>query len=70
MLEPYFVQYISAASKTRKMTFQQKVGIIESSAIRELGARLRAKRNEIEKEFLAHDPDRTGILEELYKFSA
>ncbi|XP_058980041.1 serine/threonine-protein phosphatase rdgC [Musca domestica] len=61
-LEPHFVQYISAASKTRQLTFRQRVGIVESSAIRELGARLRAKRNELEEEFRKNDPNNRGYI--------
>ncbi|KAM7355408.1 retinal degeneration C isoform 2-T4 [Cochliomyia hominivorax] len=61
-MEPHFVQYISAASKTRQLTFRQRVGIVESSAIRELGARLRAKRSELEAEFKKHDPKNRGQI--------
>ncbi|XP_059216376.1 serine/threonine-protein phosphatase rdgC isoform X2 [Stomoxys calcitrans] len=61
-LEPHFVQYISAASKTRQLTFRQRVGIVESSAIRELGARLRARRNDLEEEFRKNDPKNTGYI--------
>lgn len=59
-LDTHFVQYTSAASKTRKLTFRQKVGLVESSAIRELGAKLREHRNDLEREFKARDPDLKG----------
>lgn len=59
-LDTHFVQYTAAASKTRKLTFRQRVGLVESSALRELGARLRERRNELEREFRARDPDATG----------
>lgn len=59
-LDTHFVQYTAAASKTRKLTFRQKVGLVESSAIRELGAKLRDRRNELEREFKARDPDSKG----------
>lgn len=59
-LDTHFVQYTAAASKTRKLTFRQKVGLVESSAIRELGAKLRDRRNELEREFKARDPDLKG----------
>lgn len=59
-LDTHFVQYTAAASKTRKLTFRQKVGLVESSAIRELGAKLRERRNELEREFKARDPDSRG----------
>lgn len=59
-LDTHFIQYTAAASKTRKLTFRQRVGLVESSAIRELGARLRDKRNELEREFKNRDPNGTG----------
>lgn len=59
-LDTHFVQYTAAASKTRKLTFRQRVGLVESSALRELGARLRERRNELEREFNARDPGATG----------
>lgn len=59
-LDTHFVQYTAAASKTRKLTFRQRIGLVESSALRELGARLRERRNELEREFKARDPDATG----------
>ncbi|CAD7081267.1 unnamed protein product [Hermetia illucens] len=61
-LDPHFVQYTAAASKTRKLTFRQRVGLVESSALRELGARLREKRQELEKEFEIRDPTKQGTL--------
>lgn len=61
-LDTHFVQYTAAASKTRKLTFRQRVGLVESSALRELGARLRERRNELEREFKARDPDATGNI--------
>ncbi|XP_055314894.1 serine/threonine-protein phosphatase rdgC [Sitodiplosis mosellana] len=61
-LDTHFVQYTAAASKTRKLTFRQKVGLVESSAIRELGAKLREHRGDLEREFKARDPDLKGIL--------
>lgn len=60
-LDTHFVQYTAAASKTRKLTFRQKVGLVESSAIRELGAKLRNVRNELDREFKVRDPDLKGI---------
>ncbi|KAL9912084.1 retinal degeneration C isoform 2-T7 [Glossina fuscipes fuscipes] len=61
-LEPHFVQFISAASKTRELSIRQRVGIVETSALRGLGARLRAKRLDLELEFQKHDPHNTGII--------
>lgn len=59
-LDTHFVQYTAASSKTRKLTFRQRVGLVESSALRELGARLRERRCELEHEFRARDPNNTG----------
>lgn len=64
-LDTHFVQYTAAASKTRKLTFRQKVGLVESSAIRELGARLRERRNELDREFRARDRDSKGRFKSL-----
>uniref|UniRef100_A0A336KZ48 Serine/threonine-protein phosphatase with EF-hands n=1 Tax=Culicoides sonorensis TaxID=179676 RepID=A0A336KZ48_CULSO len=61
-LNTHFVQYTAAASKTRKLTFRQRVGLVESSALRELGAKLYDKRAELEKEFKSRDPDDKGVL--------
>ena len=60
-MEPHFVQYTSQASKTRQMTFKQKVGVVESSAFRELIARLRDYNRELEREFKKRDSKSTGI---------
>lgn len=59
-LDTHFVQYTAAASKTRRLTFRQRVGLVESSAIRELSARLRSRRAELEKEFKSRDVEGTG----------
>uniref|UniRef100_A0A1A9WRH1 Serine/threonine-protein phosphatase with EF-hands n=1 Tax=Glossina brevipalpis TaxID=37001 RepID=A0A1A9WRH1_9MUSC len=61
-LEAHFVQFISAASKTRELSIRQRVGIVETSALRGLGARLRAKRQDLELEFEKHDPNHTGVI--------
>lgn len=59
-LDTHFVQYTAAASKTRKLTFRQRVGLVETSAIRELGARLKSSASELEREFKSRDPDGKG----------
>lgn len=56
------MQYTAAASKTRKLTFRQRVGLVESSALRELSAKLYDKRLELEREFKARDPEARGML--------
>lgn len=52
--------YTAAASKTRKLTFRQRVGLVESSALRELAAKLRERRIELEREFKSRDPENKG----------
>ncbi|XP_029406562.2 serine/threonine-protein phosphatase rdgC isoform X2 [Bactrocera dorsalis] len=59
-LDTQFVQYISAASKTARLSFQQRISIVEASALRELGARLRDRRVQLEEEFSKLDPKNTG----------
>ncbi|EDW72874.2 uncharacterized protein Dwil_GK16946 [Drosophila willistoni] len=61
-LNPYFVQYISAASQTKKLSFRQRMGMVESSALKELAVRLREHRDELETEFRKYDPDDTGLI--------
>ncbi|XP_059618091.1 serine/threonine-protein phosphatase rdgC [Phlebotomus argentipes] len=61
-LDIHFVQYTAAASKTRKLTFRQRVGLVESSAIRELAEQLRNRRVELEQEFISRDDNKTGLL--------
>lgn len=62
-LDTHFVMYTAAASKTRKLTFRQRVGLVESSALRELAARLREHRMELERQFVSRDPQGAGKLE-------
>lgn len=59
-LDTHFVQYTAAASKSRKLTFRQRVGLVESSALRELGAKIRERKIDLEKEFQIRDPDSRG----------
>ncbi|XP_058465833.1 serine/threonine-protein phosphatase rdgC [Malaya genurostris] len=61
-LDTHFVMYTAAASKTRKLTFRQRVGLVESSALRELAARLRERRVELEREFVSRDVEKSGTL--------
>lgn len=64
-LEPHYVQYISQASKTKSLTFREKIGFIESSALRELGAKLRDNREDLENFFLKNDRRKTGKFDVL-----
>lgn len=66
-LDIHFVQYTAAVSKTRKLTFRQRVGLVESSAIRELAAQLMDRREELVEEFRKRDIDNTGQLQYMRK---
>lgn len=59
-LATHFVQYTSAISKTKRLTFRQRVGLVESSAIRELSAQILSSKKELEAEFKKLDPEDTG----------
>lgn len=71
-LDSQFVQFTAAASKSRKLTFRQRIGLVESSALRELGARLRECGNDLEREFAIRDTDGTGetLIQIVYVFEA
>ncbi|KAL7734450.1 hypothetical protein ACLKA6_010777 [Drosophila palustris] len=61
-LVPRFVQYVSAASQAKRLTFKQRVGIVESAALKELAVRMREHRDELETEFRKYDPDDKGCI--------
>ncbi|GLV35149.1 retinal degeneration C [Carabus blaptoides fortunei] len=61
-LATHFVQYTSALSKTKRLTFRQRVGLVESSAIRELSAQILSKRAELEAEFKKYDAENTELI--------
>lgn len=59
---PHFVQYISAASQTKRLSFKQRMGIVESSALKELAVRMRDHRDELEDEFRKCDAKDSGYI--------
>ncbi|XP_069691872.1 serine/threonine-protein phosphatase rdgC [Periplaneta americana] len=61
-LAPHFVQFTTATPRTKKLTFRQRVGLVESSAIRELSAQILARRELLLEEFLKYDPEKTGLI--------
>ncbi|XP_021924335.1 serine/threonine-protein phosphatase rdgC isoform X2 [Zootermopsis nevadensis] len=61
-LAPHFVQFTAATPQTKKLTFRQRVGLVESSAIRELSCQILARREQLLEEFLKHDPEKTGLI--------
>lgn len=58
-LTTHFVQYTSA--KTKRLTFRQRVGLVESSAIRELSGQILANKSSLLAEFHKYDPEETGM---------
>jgi len=66
-LAPHFVQFTTATPRTKKLTFRQRVGLIESSAIRELSGQILSRREKLLEEFLKHDPQQTGERQFLLK---
>lgn len=61
-LMPHFVQYVSAASQAKRLTFKQRVGIVESAALKELAVRMREHRDELETQFRKYDPHEKGCI--------
>ncbi|XP_033608123.1 serine/threonine-protein phosphatase rdgC [Cryptotermes secundus] len=61
-LAPHFVQFTTATPRTKKLTFRQRVGLVESSAIRELSGQILARRDQLLEEFLKYDPEQTGMI--------
>jgi serine/threonine-protein phosphatase with EF-hand domain len=63
-LSPQFVQFQASAackgSKGRRLTFRQRVGLVERSALRGLASSIEAKRSALEAEFKTRDPNCTG----------
>ncbi|KAH8419549.1 hypothetical protein KR222_005062 [Zaprionus bogoriensis] len=62
LLIPHFVQYVSAASQAKRLTFKQRVGIVESAALKELAVRMREHRDELETQFRKYDPNDKGCI--------
>ncbi|CAH0397435.1 unnamed protein product [Chilo suppressalis] len=61
-LERQFVQYTAAVSRTRRLTFRQRVGLVESSAMRELHNQIVIARRPLEATFRSMDLDQTGYI--------
>lgn len=61
-LDTHFVQYTAATGKTKRLTFRQRIGLVESSAIRELHGHIVSNRSRLEQEFIKADPELTGEL--------
>ncbi|KPI91275.1 Serine/threonine-protein phosphatase rdgC [Papilio xuthus] len=61
-LERQFVQYTAAVSRTRRLTFRQRVGLVESSAMRELHSHIVMARRSLEATFRSMDLDQSGFI--------
>ncbi|GBP41667.1 hypothetical protein EVAR_31985_1 [Eumeta japonica] len=61
-LERQFVQYTAAVSRTRRLTFRQRVGLVESSAMRELHHQILSVRRPLEATFRSMDIDQSEQL--------
>ncbi|KAG6463231.1 hypothetical protein O3G_MSEX013754, partial [Manduca sexta] len=61
-LERQFVQYTAAVSRTRRLTFRQRVGLVESSAMRELHNQIIMVRRSLEATFRSMDLDQSGYI--------
>ncbi|KAB0798853.1 hypothetical protein PPYR_06733 [Photinus pyralis] len=61
-LDTHFVQYTAATGKTKRLTFRQRIGLVESSAIRELRGHIMSNRERLQQEFQKADPDLTGFI--------
>ncbi|XP_072941598.1 serine/threonine-protein phosphatase rdgC [Epargyreus clarus] len=61
-LERQFVQYTAAVSRTRRLTFRQRVGLVEASAMRELHSQIVVVRRQLEAFFRTMDVGQTGYI--------
>ena len=59
-LEPYFVQFNAATPKLRGMTIRQRVGLVETSALRELRSRIHDRQEQLTRIFLTYDQGALG----------
>ncbi|CAH1400567.1 unnamed protein product [Nezara viridula] len=62
-LKTHFVQFMSSTkSGPSVLTFRQRVGLIETSAIRELTTKINNSRNKLVQQFSTHDPEAKGVI--------
>ncbi|XP_070197624.1 serine/threonine-protein phosphatase with EF-hands 1-like [Littorina saxatilis] len=60
--EPHIVQYVSASSSRRKVTFTQRISKLEASALHSLRDKLLANQSKLLEEFKKSDPEGTGFI--------
>lgn len=61
-LSLHFIQFNTFTNRV-KMTFRQKVGLIENSAIRELSQKIHSVRHQLMDEFKKYDLDNSGTIQ-------
>ncbi|XP_018320018.1 serine/threonine-protein phosphatase rdgC [Agrilus planipennis] len=61
-LDTHFVQFTTGTGKTKRLTFRQRIGLVESSAIRELRGHILSNKEKLEMEFEKADPEKTGYI--------
>jgi len=61
-LSPHFIQFTTATNRTRNMTFRQKVGLIESSALRDLNQKIVSVKPQLLQAFQKLDANKTGKI--------
>ncbi|KAG8240740.1 protein phosphatase, EF-hand calcium binding domain [Homalodisca vitripennis] len=61
-LAPHFVQFNTAKSVAKALTFRERVGLVESSAIRELNSKIEAHREKLLEAFRKADSNNTGLI--------
>ncbi|XP_039279499.1 LOW QUALITY PROTEIN: serine/threonine-protein phosphatase rdgC [Nilaparvata lugens] len=61
-LEPHFVQFNTKGHGPRALTFRQRVGLVETSAIRELTAKIQNSRDKLMDAFGKLDPNGTETV--------
>ncbi|XP_065159086.1 serine/threonine-protein phosphatase rdgC isoform X2 [Atheta coriaria] len=61
-LDTHFIQYTSNVGKTKRLTFRQRVGLVEESAMRELRGHIVSNREALESKFAKSDPEKTGFI--------
>jgi len=64
------VQVSATKGNKRRLTFRQRIGLVESSALKSLAATIEARRSCLETEFQNKDPQSKGENRALKNFGA
>lgn len=65
-LSIHFIQFTTFTNRMKKMTFRQRVGLIESSALRELSQKIISVRHQLMEEFKKFDSHDSGRFDLSY----